>query len=87
MTRTGAIVAEDQHATGDAAVDGLLAGGAVGIVMAAYLVVTVLVADAGTPSILARFGPASQGSPLIGAAIRLAVSAVCWHGSPRRRAR
>ena len=76
MVRTEKTVDERRQTAGDAAVDGLLAGAAAGIAMAAYLVVIGLVAGEGPASVLARFDPARQGAPLIGAVIHLAVSAV-----------
>jgi hypothetical protein len=76
MIRTEKVVDGRLRTAGDAAVDGLLAGAAAGIAMAAYLVVIGLLAGAGPASVLARFDPARQGSPLIGAVVHLAVSAV-----------
>jgi hypothetical protein len=76
MVRTEKAVPERRLTAGDAAVDGLLAGAAAGIVMAAYLVVIGLLAGEGPASVLTRFDPARQGSPVIGAMIHLAVSAV-----------
>jgi hypothetical protein len=76
MVRTGKAVSERQRTAGDAAVDGLLAGAGAGIAMAAYLVVIGLLAGEGPASVLTRFDPARQGSPLIGVMIHLAVSAV-----------
>ena len=48
---------------GDAAVDGLLAGAAAGIAMAAYLVVIGLVAGEGPAVVLARFDPSGRERP------------------------
>lgn len=76
MVRTQKTVDERRQTAGDAAVDGLLAGAAAGIAMAAYLVVAGLLAGEGPAFVLARFDPARQGSPLLGAVIHLAVSAV-----------
>lgn len=76
MGQTGAVSSEGQQAIGDAAVDGLLAGAGAGIAMAAYLVLAGLAAGAGPLSVLARFDPGTQGSPLIGALVHLALSAV-----------
>ena len=76
MVRTQKGVDGRLRTAGDAAVDGLLAGAVAGIVMAAYLVVTGLLAGEGPASVLVRFDPAKQGSPLAGAVVHLAVSAV-----------
>jgi|WetSurMetagenome_2_1015567.scaffolds.fasta_scaffold09827_6 hypothetical protein len=76
MVRTEKTVGERRQTAGDAAVDGLLAGAAAGIAMAVYLMVAGLLAGEGPASVLARFDPARQGAPLIGAVIHLAVSAV-----------
>ena len=78
MVRTEKMVDERRRTAGDAAVDGLLAGAAAGIAMAAYLVVTGLLAGEGPAVVLARFDPSGAGaaSPLIGAVMHLAVSAV-----------
>jgi hypothetical protein len=76
MVRTEKPVGERRQTAGDAAVDGLLAGVAAGVVMAAYLAVAGLLAGEGPASTLIRFDPAKQGSPLIGAVLHLAVSAV-----------
>jgi hypothetical protein len=76
MVRTEKTADERRQTAGDAAVDGLLAGAAAGVAMAAYLVVAGLLAGEGAASVLARFDPARQGSPLMGAVVHLAVSAV-----------
>jgi hypothetical protein len=76
MVRTEKAVDERRQTAGDAAVDGLLAGAAAGVAMAAYLVVAGLLAGEGPASVLARFDPARQGAPFVGAVIHLAVSAV-----------
>ena len=78
MARTEKVVDGRLRTAGDAAVDGLLAGAAAGIAMAAYLVVIGLVAGEGPAVVLARFDPSGAGaaSPLIGALMHLAVSAV-----------
>ena len=54
MVRTEKVVDERRRTAGDAAVDGLLAGAAAGIAMAAYLVVIRLVAGEGPAVVLAR---------------------------------
>jgi hypothetical protein len=78
MVRNGEMVLARRHMAGDAAVDGLLAGAVAGIAMAAYLVVIGLVVGEGPAVVLARFDPseARAASPLIGAVMHLAVSAV-----------
>ncbi|MFZ1552319.1 MAG: hypothetical protein WAV53_13065, partial [Anaerolineae bacterium] len=76
MVRTEKMVSERRHTAGDAAVDGLLAGAAGGVAMAAVLVASGLLAGAGPASTLARFSPAGSASPLTGGLIHLAVSAV-----------
>jgi len=78
MVRTEKTVGERRQTAGDAAVDGLLAGAAAGIAMAVYLVVAGLLAGEGPAVVLARFDPSGAGaaSPLIGAVMHLAVSAV-----------
>ena len=78
MVRTEKTVDERRQTAGDAAVDGLLAGAAAGMAMAAYLVVIGLVAGEGPAVVLARFDPSGAGAalPLIGAVMHLAVSAV-----------
>jgi hypothetical protein len=72
------MVTERRRTAGDAAVDGLLAGAAAGVAMAACLVVIGLLAGEGPAVVLARFDPsgARAASPLIGAVMHLAVSAV-----------
>jgi hypothetical protein len=78
MVRTEKTAGERQRTAGDAAVDGLLAGAAAGIVMTVYLVVMGLLAGEGPAVVLARFDPSgpSAASPLLGAVLHLAVSAV-----------
>lgn len=75
-TRTGVLISERRHTTGDAAVDGLLAGALAGIVMIAYLLGVGWLAGEGPASVLARFDPAGTASPLTGTLVHLAVSAV-----------
>ena len=61
---------------GDAAVDGLLAGFAAGLAMAAYLVAVHAVAGEGPAAILRRFDPSATASPLTGLLLHLAVAGV-----------
>jgi Family of unknown function (DUF6789) len=76
MVRTERTADERRRTAGDAAVDGLLAGAVAGVAMAVYLVAASLLAGEGPASVLARFDPVRPGSPLIGAVMHLAVSAV-----------
>jgi hypothetical protein len=78
MVRTEKVVDGRLRTAGDAAVDGLLAGAAAGMAMAAYLAAIGLVAGEGPAVVLARFDPSGAGaaSTLIGAVMHLAVSAV-----------
>ena len=61
---------------GDAAVDGLLAGGGAGLLMAAYLIVAGLVMGEGIGTMLGRFDPGQGGAPLVGALAHLATAGV-----------
>jgi hypothetical protein len=78
MVRTEKVASERSRTAGDAAVDGLLAGAGGGIAMAGVLVASGLLAGAGPAATLARFDPSGMGaaSPLTGALLHLAVSAV-----------
>lgn len=76
MVGTERLAAEHRRKTGDAAVEGLLAGVAAGAAMAAWLVIAGLLAGEGPASVLARFDPGAAASPVTGALIHLAVSAV-----------
>ena len=78
MVRTENMGTTRRRTAGDTAVDGLLAGAVAGIAMAVYLVVAGLLAGEGPAVVLARFDPSGAGaaSPLIGAVMHLAVSAV-----------
>lgn len=78
MVRSEKVVSEHSRTAGDAAVDGLLAGAAGGIAMAGVLVASGLLTGVGPASVLAHFDPSGAGSasPLTGALIHLAVSAV-----------
>jgi hypothetical protein len=70
------ILQETRHGWGDAAVDGLLAGGGAGGVMAAYLLEAGLWSGHEWQASLAQFDPGSQPQPLTGALAHLAVAAV-----------
>jgi hypothetical protein len=61
---------------GDSAVDGLFSGAVAGILMAVYLVIAGLLKGEDPGTVLGRFTPSGDGSPLLGAAAHLAVSAV-----------
>ncbi len=76
MVRTERMMAGRRRTAGDTAVEGLLAGVGAGIAMAAWLALTGLLAGEGPARVLARFDPAAAASPLTGALIHLAVSAV-----------
>jgi len=76
MVRTEKMSSERRRTAGDAAVDGLLAGAAGGIAMAGVLMVSALLTGEGPVRMLVRFAPAGSASPLTGAMVHLAVSAV-----------
>jgi hypothetical protein len=76
IVHTDRRTAERRHMAGDAAVDGLLAGTEAGVAMAAALVAGGLLAGEGPAAVLARFDPSGMASPLTGALVHLAVSAV-----------
>ena len=61
---------------GDAAVDGLLAGGGAGLLMAAYLIVVGLAMGETVGVVLGRFDPGQGGAPLVGALAHLATAGV-----------
>ena len=61
---------------GDSAVDGLFSGAVTGILMAVYLVIAGLFNGEDPGTVLGRFTPSGDGSPLMGVAAHLAVSAV-----------
>lgn len=61
---------------GDAAVDGLLAGGGAGLLMAAYLIVVGLALGETLGATLGRFDPSRGGQPVEGALAHLAVSGI-----------
>ncbi len=62
--------------TGDAAVDGLLAGIAAGGLMAAYLILVGLAQGEAVGTRLGRFDPGQEGSPMTGLLAHLAVAGV-----------
>ena len=61
---------------GDSAVDGLFGGAIAGVLMAVYLVIAGLLNREDLGTVLGRFTPSGDGTPLMGAAAHLAVSAV-----------
>ena len=61
---------------GEAAVDGLLAGGAAGVAMTLYLLIAEWVGGVEPATVLGRFDPSGSGSPVAGALAHLAVAAV-----------
>jgi hypothetical protein len=67
---------DSNRAWGDAAVDGLLAGLAAGLLMAAYLWLAGLLQGVSIGALFARFDPGQPASPLTGALVHLAVSGV-----------
>lgn len=69
-------IAQRRDSVGDAAVDGLLAGVAAGVVMAAYLLVAGLLTGSDWRALLAQFDPGASASPLTGVLTHLAVSGV-----------
>ncbi|HNB51474.1 MAG TPA: hypothetical protein PK530_06005 [Anaerolineales bacterium] len=62
--------------TGDAAVDGLLAGLVAGVVMAGYLLITGVVSGDDLVMILGRFSPGEPVTPVAGALSHLAVAGI-----------
>ena len=76
MVRTERMVSARRRTTGDAAVDGLLAGAAGGVAMTGVLVLSAWLTGEGPVRMLERFAPAGSASPVMGAMIHLAVSAV-----------
>ncbi len=69
-------LAQKETTLGDAAVDGLLAGGGAGVLMAAYLILAGLAMGEGLTTILGRFDPGGTASPVVGALTHLAVSGI-----------
>lgn len=69
-------VATGKATAGDAAVDGLLAGGGGGLAMAAYLLVASLVMGAHWREVLSYFDPGRGGSAVAGMAAHLAVAGI-----------
>ncbi len=74
MTERTGFVTQQRRAIGDVVVDGLLSGLLAGAVMGVFLVVVGLVGGVGPGQTLGRFDPASEGSPLTGMLMHLAVS-------------
>lgn len=62
--------------TGDAAVDGLLAGLGSGVVMAVYLLITGILGGDAMGTIMGRFAPGGETTPVTGLLAHLAVSAI-----------
>lgn len=62
--------------TGDAAVDGLLAGLVAGVVMAGYLLITGVIGGDDLGLILGRFAPGGPTTPIAGALSHLAVAGI-----------
>jgi hypothetical protein len=60
----------------EAAVDGLFAGAAAGLVMAVYLTLTALLRGEGPVSLLNRFAPTQASGPLAGLLMHLAISGI-----------
>lgn len=69
-------VSEKRRTFGDAAVDGLLAGGAAGLLMAVYLWLAGLALGYSAGTLFSRFDPGQTPSPVTGGLIHLAVSGV-----------
>lgn len=65
---------QQKKTIGDVAVDGLLAGMAAGLAMAGVVLVAGLLGGSGAAETLGRFDPGSDGSPVVGALLHLAVS-------------
>lgn len=74
MANSSNVINQRKKSIGDVAVDGLLAGMAAGVVMAAWLVLAGLLGGEGPVAVLGRFDPGAGGSPLIGALMHLAVA-------------
>jgi len=74
MANSSNVINQRKKSIGDVAVDGLLAGMAAGVVMAAWLVLAGLLDSEGPAAMLGRFDPGAGGSPLIGALMHLAVA-------------
>jgi hypothetical protein len=67
---------QTKETLGDAAVDGLLAGGGAGILMAVYLWIAGLTLGISAGAMFSRFDPGGTASPVSGLLIHLAVSGV-----------
>jgi hypothetical protein len=65
-----------QRTIGDVAVDGLLAGMAAGLGMAAFLLLTGLLNGVSPVATLGRFDPAEGGSAVVGGLLHLTVSGI-----------
>lgn len=70
------VVVTRKATIGDAAVDGLLAGGGAGLAMVAYLFVASLVIGTNWWMVLSHFDPGPEGSPVTGMLTHLAVAGV-----------
>ena len=69
-------VSKTERGWGDAAVDGLLAGVAAGVLMAIYVLVIGLLGGTGWAEVLAQFDPSTDPQPVTGALTHLAVAGV-----------
>jgi len=69
-------VYEQEQTTGDAAVDGLLAGVGAGIISAIYLVIVGLISGQTLAAVMGPFDPTQQGNVVVGSLVHLAVSGV-----------
>lgn len=68
----------EAKSSGDRAVDGLLAGLAAGLVMAAYLLALSFIREEGPAVMFDRFIPdGMEGSAVIGVLLQLAIAAIC----------
>jgi hypothetical protein len=65
-----------EGAFGDAAVDGLIAGGLAGLPMAAFLAAVVLITGGSVAALLRWIAPGPSGTPVTGALVHLAVAGV-----------
>ena len=69
-------IEQGTRSLGDSAVDGLFGGAIAGFIMGIYLVIAGLINGDGPGTVIGRFTPSGDGSPLVGALGHLAVSAV-----------
>ena len=74
MANSTNVINHHKKSVGDVAVDGLLAGMAAGVAMAAGLVLAGLLGGEGPAATLGRFDPGANGSPAVGALMHLAVA-------------